>query len=74
MPIHCNTKKLLESLQDWQAYARWANTFKLRKRMEESIKQQHTRIILLKQLEPSRMTAPARFLRIRVIELKASPL
>ena len=30
-------EKLLESFQGWQAYAKWANSFKLRKEIVKSI-------------------------------------
>lgn len=30
-------RKLKESLQGWQAYAKWANTYKLRKKIKHSI-------------------------------------
>ncbi len=28
-------EKILESFQGWQAYAKWANTFKLRKKVDK---------------------------------------
>jgi len=30
-------RKFFESLEGWQAYARWANTFNLRKRLLEDL-------------------------------------